>query len=80
MYNPFRTPARLSGLLAACLTAALTLVSCSSKVVRMPAEALSLRSPDTQLELKFAVVGGVPTYALDRAGEAVILPPAWDST
>ncbi|MBR3485664.1 MAG: glycoside hydrolase family 97 N-terminal domain-containing protein, partial [Bacteroidales bacterium] len=40
----------------------------------MPADAIVLRSPDTQLELKFALVDGVPTYALDRAGAAVILP------
>ena len=48
--------------------------ACSPKATKMPADALALRSPDTQLELKFAVVDGVPTYTLDRAGTAVILP------
>ncbi len=48
--------------------------ACSPKTVQLPADALVLRSPDTQLELKFAVVDGVPQYALSRAGEAVILP------
>ena len=48
--------------------------ACSPKAAKMPADALALRSPDTQLELKFAVVNGVPTYTLDRAGTAVILP------
>ena len=40
----------------------------------MPADAVVLRSPDGQLELKFAVVDGVPFYTLDRAGKAVVLP------
>ena len=40
----------------------------------MPADAVSLRSPDGRLELKFAVVAGVPEYALDFAGQAVVLP------
>ena len=74
MLNPVSTPVRRSGLLTAFLLTLLTLVSCSSKTVRMPADALSLRSPDTQLELKFAVLDGVPTYSLSRAGQAVVLP------
>ena len=40
----------------------------------MPADALTLQSPDHQLELKFAVVGGVPQYSLDRNGKPVVLP------
>lgn len=48
--------------------------ACSPKTAQLPADALVLRSPDTQLELKFAVVDGVPQYTLSRAGEAVILP------
>ena len=40
----------------------------------MPADALTLQSPDRQLELKFAVVGGVPQYSLDRNGKPVVLP------
>ena len=50
------------------------LAACSSKALRLPTDALVLKSPDTQLELRFAVVDGVPAYALDRAGEAVVLP------
>ena len=48
--------------------------ACQHKTPQLPADALVLRSPDTQLELRFAVVDGVPQYALSRAGEAVILP------
>ena len=54
--------------------AVLSLSGACSKTPVLPADALVLRSPDTQLELKFAVVDGVPQYALSRAGEAVILP------
>jgi len=54
--------------------AVLSLSGACSQTPVLPADALVLRSPDTQLELKFAVVDGVPQYALSRAGEAVILP------
>ena len=54
--------------------AVLSLLGACSKTPAFPADALVLRSPDTQLELRFAVVDGVPQYALSRAGEAVILP------
>ncbi len=40
----------------------------------MPADALTLESPDGQLQLKFAVVDGKPQYALDRNGKPVVLP------
>ena len=50
------------------------LAACGSKTVQMPSDALSLRSPDGKLELKFALCGGVPMYTLDRAGQAVVLP------
>ncbi len=40
----------------------------------MPSDALTLRSPDGQLSLKFAVVDGCPQYSLDRAGKPVVLP------
>ena len=57
------------------LLAALTvLAACGPKAPKMPADAIVLRSPDGQLELKFAVVNGVPEYTLDRAGKAVVLP------
>ena len=56
------------------LATVLMIPACQPKKPAMPADALSLRSPDTQLELKFAVVNGVPTYALNHAGDAVILP------
>ena len=48
--------------------------ACAPKAPKMPSDAVVLRSPDGQLELKFAVVDGVPEYTLDRAGEAVVLP------
>jgi alpha-glucosidase len=44
------------------------------KAPAMPADALTLQSPDGQLQLKFAVVNGQPQYALDRAGKPVVLP------
>ena len=56
------------------IAAALMLAACGSKTVQMPSDALSLRSPDGKLELKFALCGGVPMYTLDRAGQAVVLP------
>ena len=56
------------------LAAVLLVAACGPKAPKMPADAVVLRSPDGQLELKFAVVDGVPEYALDRAGKAVVLP------
>ena len=50
------------------------LAACGPKAPKMPADAIVLRSPDGQLELKFAVVNGVPEYTLDHAGKAVVLP------
>ena len=49
-------------------------VACGTKVPQMPSDAVSLRSPDGRLELKFAVLAGVPEYSLDFAGQAVVLP------
>ena len=63
---------KISFRLLAMLT--LMLPACNPQFRSLPSDALALRSPDTQLELKFAVVDGVPTYTLDRAGNAVILP------
>ena len=63
---------RLSLLLLA--GAVLLTGACASKNPKLPADALMLRSPDAQLELRFAVVDGVPRYALSRAGEAIVLP------
>ena len=54
--------------------AILLLGACCPKAPQLPADALVLRSPDTQVELRFAVVDGVPQYSLSRAGEAVVLP------
>ena len=54
--------------------AVLAVAACGPKAPKMPADAVVLRSPDGQLELKFAVVDGVPEYSLDRAGKAVVLP------
>ena len=48
--------------------------ACTKAPAGMPADSQVLLSPDGQLELKVAVVDGVPQYALSRAGEAVVLP------
>ena len=58
------------------ITALLALPSFAqhSKAPAMPADALTLQSPDHQLELKFAVVNGVPQYSLNRNGKPVVLP------
>ena len=48
--------------------------ACEEKTPELPNDAVVLHSPDTQLELKFSLVNGVPQYSLTRAGEAVILP------
>ena len=56
------------------LAAVLVMAACGPKAPKMPADAVVLRSPDGQLELQFAVVDGVPEYALNRAGKAVVLP------
>ena len=56
------------------LAAAVLLAACGTKTPTMPADAVVLRSPDGQLELKFAVLDGVPEYALDHAGQADVLP------
>ena len=58
-------------------TAILTLPSFAQrypKAPTMPADALTLQSPDRQLELKFAVVNGQPQYSLLRDGKPVVLP------
>ena len=65
------------GVLILILTAFLALPSFaqnSTKAPAMPADALTLQSPDGQLQLKFAVVNGQPQYALDRGGKPVVLP------
>ena len=51
----------------------LAVAACGPKARPMTG-AVSLNSPDSRMELKFAVVDGVPMYALDRDGAAVILP------
>ena len=48
--------------------------ACTHTHQSLPADALVLRSPDTQLELRFAVVQGVPQYTLTRDGKSIILP------
>jgi len=40
----------------------------------MPADAVSLNSPDGGLTLRFAVIDGVPTYSLDKGTLAVVKP------
>ena len=56
------------------VAAVLMLAACGAKTPKMPSDAVVLRSPDGQLELKFAVVDGVPEYALTCAGKDVVLP------
>ena len=58
------------------LTAAVLslLGACTHKTPTLPADAIVLRSPDTQLELRFAVVEGIPQYSLSHAGVPVVLP------
>ena len=48
--------------------------ACTHQTTKLPADAIVLRSPDTQLELRFAVVDGVPEYTLSHAGTPVVLP------
>ena len=50
-----------------CLTASLLATT-------FAAEPVKLQSPDGQLELNFELRDGVPYYALDRAGNPVVLP------
>ena len=54
--------------------AAVAVAACGSKGVSMPSDAQVLRSPDGALELKAAVVDGVPMYALSFKGQDVVLP------
>ena len=56
------------------LTALLLLGACTHKNENLPADAIVLLSPDARLELKFALVDGVPEYSLSRHSDAVILP------
>ena len=55
----------------------LLLVACSQAPQRpqMPADVLSLKSPDGQLEVTFGLTPeGVPLYSLSREGKAVVKP------
>jgi hypothetical protein len=55
--------------------AALGLVACvTTAVSSFPEDAQMIQSPDGQLELKVAVVDGVPMYSLKRGETDVILP------
>ena len=56
------------------MAALVSMAACVPKAAEMPADAQLLRSPDGTLELKAAVVDGVPFYALSYKGEAVVLP------
>ena len=48
---------------------------CGGKKVKLSMDnAISLKSPDGSMELKFAVSDGMPCYTLDKDGAAVILP------
>jgi len=50
------------------------IMPCTAQNAQMPADALVLKSPGGQLEMKFAVNDGVPCYSLDRLGKSVVLP------
>ncbi len=50
------------------------IMPCTAQNAQMPADALVLKSPGGQLEMKFAVNNGVPCYSLDRLGKSVVLP------
>ena len=57
------------------LLAGLLLAACGTKTpTTLPADALCQQSPDGKVELKMAVVDGVPMYSLQREGKDVILP------
>ena len=57
------------------LLAGLLLAACATKTVTaLPEDAQKVQSPDGQLELKVAVVDGVPMYSLKRGETDVILP------
>jgi len=57
------------------LFAGLLLAACGTKTpTTLPADALCQQSPDGKVELKMAVVDGVPMYSLQREGKDVILP------
>ena len=57
-----------------CLLMTIVALTCAAQTNQPLKDAVSLQSPDGQLELQFAVVDGVPTYALNRNGKAVVLP------
>ena len=57
-----------------CLLMTIVALTCAAQTQHSLKDAVSLQSPDGQLELQFAVVNGVPTYTLNRNGKAVVLP------
>ena len=56
------------------LTGGYTMGGNKTTTPQMPQDALRLSSPDGQMVLRFAVVNGVPQYALDRAGKEIVKP------
>ena len=58
------------------LLAGLMLAACGTQTIvsTLPDEAEKIQSPDGQLELKVAVVDGVPMYSLKRGETDVVLP------
>ena len=57
-----------------CLLMTIVALTCAAQTQHSMKDAVSLQSPDGQLELQFAVINGVPTYTLNRNGKAVVLP------
>ncbi len=47
---------------------------CNTSWAKSPSELKPLRSPDGRMELTFSIIDGVPHYALNRDGKAVVLP------
>ena len=46
----------------------------AAHAVQMPSDAITLTSPGDVLQMRFAVVDGVPYYSLSRGQQAVLLP------
>ncbi len=50
------------------------LLPCSAQQTAMPADALTLKSPDGKLEMQFSLIKGTPQYSLSLSGSQVLLP------
>ena len=57
-----------------CGITALAAVCCAPKKTAVPDDAITLKSPDGELSLKFFLTDGTPQYCLDKGSTAVVLP------